>query len=61
MAWRYEFEDFAGGVGAVAFGDGDKYAYMLAYTSDTEYLVLMKDPYLSMPHYAGYPLVYNIQ
>ena len=45
----------------MAFGDGDKYAYMLAYTSDTEYLVLMKDPYLSMPHYAGYPLVYNIQ
>ena len=60
VAWRYEFGDFEEGVGAVAFSDDENYAYLLAYTSDTEYIVVMRDPYLSSST-TGYPMIHEIQ
>ena len=60
VAWRYEFLDFDEGVGAVAFNDDESHAYLLAYTSDTEYVVLMRDPYLTIPTGDGYPMIYEI-
>ena len=62
VSWRYEFGDFDEGVGAVAFNDDESYAYMLAYTSDTEYVVMMRDPYLTIGSTSdGYPMIYEIQ
>ena len=35
---------------------------MLAYTSDTEYVVMMRDPYLTIGSTSdGYPMIYEIQ
>lgn len=61
VSWRYEFSDFDEGVGAVAFSYDESYVYMLAYTSDTEYVVMLRDPYLTIGTGDGYPLIYEIQ
>ena len=45
----------------MAFNSGESAAYMLAYSSSTEYVVVMKDPYLNIATFDGLPTVYEVQ
>ena len=61
VPWRHEWTEFDLATGAVAFNSAETAAYMLAYTSSVEYMVVMRDPYLSIVNNDGIPTVFAVQ
>ena len=61
VPWRHEWTELDTAVGAVAFNSAENTAYMLAYTSSVEYMVVMRDPYLNIVKNDGMPTLFYVQ